>query len=102
MWIVIPKDSSEQSVEYPAPMLVMSLLGQMINQPLRADHQILVDAITDQMNQKMLLTASMTDITMIGFRLGYLYRLFLEKNNVALPELPAEDTGDLSQSTDRS
>lgn len=82
-----------EKTQYSAPTLVQSLIGKMVQSDFKYDQMSLATELVNTMPAEALRTATAGDLMTLGFRIGYLYRLFLERNDVVCPEAPAlEDT----------
>ncbi len=86
----------DERISYSATTLISQFINKLNNVPEPYDQNLLIESIFNTMPNDTLQNATLKNILALGFRFGYYYRVFVEKNNdVSLPEqMPATTTSE--------
>lgn len=75
-------------VAYTADVLLQQLMQKILDVPSKEDQELLVKEILHSLKAEALIETTPAALIETGFRLGYLYRVFLERNDVICPRSP--------------
>jgi hypothetical protein len=93
MWSV---KTAEGTATYDKAQLSAILIKDLMTRPIGHDQKELADQVVQLLaDGGAVVHTTMAEVLELGFRVGYLYRIFLEKNNVVLPETPSTITENL-------
>lgn len=92
-WLVM----GDNKVAYTADTLLGQFIGKLQQiDDKRIDQDLLVLEIIKNLPHENLAHITIENLVSLGFKIGYIYRIFLEKNNVQLPAVPHENTDEIS------
>lgn len=103
MWEVTyanPKSGSKESVSYTSGTLLGELVRKAGSTPSSYDQEEFYKEFVQGVTAEAALNTTPAVLCQAAFRLGYLYRVFLERNDVVCPKGPSVTESDSSSSGD--